>query len=238
MTAFELAVQDLAGIAIAERVGADRVEVCSALAGGGVTPSLAFVRAAAAGSVAAHVLVRPREGDFEYSADERALAVDDVVLALEAGAAGVVIGATRDGAVDEAFMAAVIDAAHGAPVTFHRAFDIVADRGAALDTLIGLGATRILTSGGAAVASEAVGELSRLVELASGRIEIMAGGGVTAATAARVAASGVDAVHASAKHTLSGVGVALGSRGDSVRESTDAEHAGRIASALGRGAAS
>lgn len=232
MPAFELAVQDLEGIGIAVRVGADRLELCAALAGGGVTPSAALIEAAVAAPVPVHVLVRPREGDFSYTADERALIVRDIASALAAGAAGVVVGGARDGAVDVPLMRAVTDAAGPAEVTFHRAFDTLGDLPAALDVLADLGVTRVLTSGGADTAPAALPMLAELARRAAGRIEVMAGGGVTAATAAAVAATGVSAVHASAKRELGGAGVVLGSRGASMRESTDEAAARAIRDAV------
>lgn len=227
MVAFELAVQDLEGIEIASRVGADRIELCAALAVGGLTPSLAFIEAAADG-VPAHVLIRPRPGGFEHTPEEVALIVRDVGHALAAGATGVVIGGTKDGGVDVGFVRVMTDAAAGAPVTFHRAFDTIDDRIAALDALVDLGVTRVLTSGGRASAVDARDELTELARHADGRIEIMAGGGITDRTAELLLATGVDAIHASAKRAVSGAGIRLGSAGESMRETTDEEHARRI----------
>ncbi|MCL3859608.1 copper homeostasis protein CutC [Actinotalea sp. K2] len=232
MVALELAVQDLEGIAIASRVGADRIELCSALSVGGLTPSLALVEAAAAAPVAAHVLIRPRAGGFGYTAEERAVIVRDLRHVLAAGAAGVVVGGTSDGGVDAELLRAVTDAAGPAPITFHRAFDTLGDRIGALDVLVQLGVSRVLTSGGAASAVEGRGELTRLVRHAAGRIEIMAGGGVVAANVSLVVATGVDAVHASAKRVVAGSGIHLGSAGESVRETTDEELAGRLRAIL------
>ncbi|GAA3668368.1 copper homeostasis protein CutC [Microbacterium marinilacus] len=235
MTAFELAVQDRAGIAVATRVRPDRMELCAALSTGGLTPSAGLVRAAAAGDVPAHVLVRPREGGFGYDPDDVGVILADVRAALAAGAAGVVVGGTvPDGEgglrVDDGLMRRVVDAAAdvsggAAEVTFHRAFDVVADRRAALEELVALGVTRVLTSGGASRAADALPELRSLVAHAAGRIEIQAGGGVDATNAAAVVATGVDAVHASAKSVVvEQVPVALGSgvaAGRVERESTD-----------------
>ncbi|MET0295942.1 MAG: copper homeostasis protein CutC [Microbacterium sp.] len=227
MVAFELAVQDLEGVDIAARVGADRIELCAALAVGGLTPSLGFIEAAAAG-VPVHVLVRPRPGGFEHTSDEVALIARDVRHALAAGATGVVVGGTKDGVVDIDFVRAMTDAAGGAPVTFHRAFDTIDDRVSALDVLADLGVTRVLTSGGRSSAIDARDELTRLARHADGRIEIMAGGGITDQTAGLLLETGVDAIHASAKRLASSTGIRLGSAGESVRETTDEAHAQRI----------
>lgn len=212
MTVFEMAVQDAAGIVVAAELGVDRIELCAALSLGGLTPSVGLIEAAAASGIPTHVLVRPRGGDFEYDDAERALIVDDVRWAHSLGAAGVVVGGLRDGGIDEELVDRVVAVAGGADVTFHRAFDNLSDVDAGLDRLAELGVTRVLTSGGAARAHEALDVLRRLVGHAGGGIEIMAGSGVRSDNVARIAATGVDAVHASAKRSVTGrPGVALGS---------------------------
>lgn len=212
MTAFEMAVQDAAGIAVAAELGVDRIELCAALSLGGLTPSVGLIEAAAAAGIPTHVLVRPRGGDFEYDDAERAVIVDDVRWSHSLGAAGVVVGGLRDGGIDEELIDRVVAVAGGADVTFHRAFDNLSDLDAGLDRLAELGVTRVLTSGGAARAHEALDVLRRLVGRARGGIEIMAGSGVRSDNVARIAATGVDAVHASAKRSVTGrAGVALGS---------------------------
>ncbi|GIM90881.1 copper homeostasis protein CutC [Paractinoplanes toevensis] len=237
MVAFELAVQDTNGLAVAARLGVDRIELCSALPLGGLTPSLAFIEAAVAtpGMPPVHVLVRPRPGGFDYEPDEVALTVRDVRHAIEAGAAGVVVGGVRSGTVDTALMRRVIDAA-GAEVTFHRAFDTVVDPLAAIDTLAELGVRRVLTSGGAAAAGDSLPQLARLVKHAAGRIEIMAGGGVRPEVVVDLVRAGVAAVHASGKGFVADtVGVTLGSAalgGQSGRETTDEVEVGRLLAAL------
>lgn len=232
MTLFELAVQDPTGVRAAREVGADRLELCSGLALGGVTPSRGLIEDAVAGGVPVHVLVRPRAGGFAYDADERAVILRDAADAVDRGAHGVVVGGVVDDAVDLALVRAVIEVIPPGRVSFHRAFDTVGDRLRALEELVEAGVTRILTSGGAASASDALGELRTLVARADGRIEIMAGGGVTAANAAEVAATGVDAVHASAKRAVAAAGISLGSAGDIAHETTDVGAARLIAAVL------
>jgi copper homeostasis protein len=197
----EIAVQDVAGARIASHAGADRVELCSALSLGGVTPSAGVIEAVlAASSCPVHVLVRPRPGDFRYSPDEVDTLLADVRLAIAAGAHGVVVGALNDRAgVDEVVLDRVLDAAGAADVTFHRAFDLVVDAGAALDRLAARGVRRVLTSGGASSAVAGVAGIGRIVGLAAGRVQIMAGGGVTLESIPVLASVGVDAVHLSAK---------------------------------------
>jgi copper homeostasis protein len=241
MTAFELAVQDRAGLAVAERVRPDRIELCAALSTGGLTPSIGLIEAAVATGVPAHVLVRPRAGGFAYDPDDVAVTLADVRAALAAGATGVVVGGTTDvpgGArVDARLVRAVVETARAASggaaeVTFHRAFDLVADRRSALDELAAVGITRVLTSGGASRAPDALNELRLLVAHAAGRLQVMAGAGVDASNAAEVAATGVDAVHASAKAVVAErLAVSLGSgaqAGLAEYETTDEDAAVRI----------
>ncbi|KFI95720.1 copper homeostasis protein CutC [Bifidobacterium stellenboschense] len=177
-------------------------------------------------------LIRNRGGDFVYDADDQTMQLADIGPALEAGAAGVVVGGLRaDGTIDEDFARRLIDRAHEeaarlgrahVDVTFHRAFDMVpaAARCEALETLIALGYTRVLTSGGAASVPDGVDALAELADWAGGRIQIMAGGGLRPADFARVAATGVDALHLSAKTVVRSAG-GPGGGGDSAYERTD-----------------
>ncbi|MEV6846425.1 copper homeostasis protein CutC [Actinoplanes sp. NPDC051411] len=238
MVDFELAVQDPPGLTIAARLGVDRIELCSALPVGGVTPSLGLVETAVAmpGMPPVHVLVRPRLGGFDYSPDEVALILRDVRHVLAAGAAGVVIGGVRDGRVDQDLVRRVLDVAASCPVTFHRAFDTLSDPAGAIGTLAALGVRRILTSAGAASVADALPFLAELVAVAGDRIEIMAGGGVRPDDVEKIVRTGVPAIHASAKRTVpSAVGVTLGTAaraGESGFETTDEAAAARIIAAL------
>lgn len=240
--AIEIAVQDPAGVRIAAEVGADRVELAGALALGGLTPSPATLELAleAAGATGpeVHVLVRPRAGGFHYDRDELAVSERDVRHAVAAGAAGVVIGALdAQGRLDSEAMRRLRDAAGGASVTLHRAIDVTGDPLAALHAARELGLRRILTSGGASAAVDGIETLRTLVDAAQGRIEVMAGSGVDAASAPLLAATGVDAVHFSAKRSVrEDGGVRMGSAADGVGgyEVTDRDAALAICAALGR----
>ncbi|WP_221584971.1 copper homeostasis protein CutC [Microbacterium sp. G2-8] len=241
MTAFELAVQDPAGVAVASRVRPDRIELCTALSTGGVTPSAALIDAAVETEVPVHVLVRPREGGFVYDAAERAVIVADVADAVRRGASGVVVGGLARGAVDADLVRRAIDAADGREVTFHRAFDTLPDRVGGLADLVDLGVDRVLTSGGASRAVEALDELSALASQSGGRVQIMAGAGVTSENVGEIAATGVAAVHASAKRVVRDeLLVSLGSgaqAGVSGYATTDEPEAQAIRDALASGAA-
>ncbi|MFJ2369151.1 copper homeostasis protein CutC [Microbacterium sp. NPDC087665] len=239
--ALEMAVQDPAGVRIAGDVGAARVELATALALGGLTPSPATlelsIEAARAAGVEVHVLVRPRGGDFHYSDDEIAITERDIRRVLEAGADGVVIGALdAQGRLDVDVMTRLRDAAGGASVTLHRAIDVSPDPLATLDTALALGLHRVLTSGGASAAIDGIDTLRALVAAADGRIEIMAGSGVDAANVAALAATGIDAVHFSAKRSvIAASGVRMGSASDGVGgyEVTDRDTAFAVRDALG-----
>lgn len=165
----------------AQRAGAQRIELCCALDGGGLTPSPGLLREVRKHlDIAINVLIRPREGNFCYNEQELNIMLDDIRFCREAGADGVVIGALdAAGGLDLPAMQAMLDAAQGLDVTCHRAFDYTADPFAALETLIALGVRRILSSGQAVSAYEGRFLLQKLVEKAAGRIIIMPGAGIS-----------------------------------------------------------
>lgn len=202
---YEVCVESADGVRAALAAGAHRVELCADLAVGGTTPSIGLlewgVRAAHAGGMTVHVLVRPRGGGFAYSADEEDVMTRDIRAARRAGADGVVIGAlTPSGAVDVPLTARLIAVARPLSVTFHRAFDVAADHAAAFADVLRLGADRLLTSGGAPTALDGADLIGSLTARSGDRIVIMAGGGVTEATAAQVVRrAGVRELHFSAR---------------------------------------
>ena len=209
-----IAVQDVQGASVALEQGADRIELCAALgATGGITPSFAMIGACAQIGVpqGVHVLVRPRGGPYVFDRDEKNVQLADVRAAIIAGASGVMVGGlSEDGAIDVPFARDLVQTARDAAencgrsvqTTFNRAFDQIVDKRAALETLIDLGYTRVLTSAGAPTAAQGASELKALVEQAKGRIEIEAGGGIMPANVGQVVASGVDAIHFSARRVM------------------------------------
>ncbi|KPF46115.1 copper homeostasis protein CutC [Rhizobium sp. AAP43] len=195
----EICVDDAEGLQAAVRGGADRIELCSALDAGGLTPSAGLMHLAARQPLPVHALIRPRSGDFHYQASEIDIILDDIRVAKEVGLAGVVIGAAQtDGRLDPAVLESLVDAASGMDLTLHRAFDLAPDLTQALDLAIALGFKRILTSGGARHAVTGLAELSRIAAAAAGRISIMPGGGVRPENAAAfLSIPGIVELHAS-----------------------------------------
>src|SRR5205809_3697782 len=152
----EACVDSVASALAAERGGARRLELCDNLHDGGTTPSAGMISAVkAAVRIPVFVIVRPRGGGFVYTDDEIGVMRLDIEAARMLGANGVVLGAlTREARVDRARLQVLVDAASDLPVTFHRAFDLIADQEQALDELIRNRVTRVLTSGGAPTARE------------------------------------------------------------------------------------
>lgn len=193
--------ESLGGALAAEAAGVDRLELCGLLHDGAVTPSLGLItRVLASVTLPVHVFVRPRVGNFVYDAGDAEVMGVDIEAAKAAGAPGVVFGAlTRDGRIDRALMSDLILLARPMRVGFHRAFDQLTDQMAGLETLVELGVSVVLTSGGPARALDGADQLRRLVDQAAGRIDILAGGGITAENVrALVERSGVRHVHGKA----------------------------------------
>jgi copper homeostasis protein len=193
----EAAVESLEAASAAQQGGANRIELCADLAHGGTTPSLELLRTVLGQvNIPVFVLIRPRPGDFCYSAAEHRLMLEQIRAALQAGAAGIVTGAlTAQQDIDQVRTAELFAAARPAPVTFHRAFD-ECRLSPALEVLVALGAQRVLTSGGARTAPEGIEQLRTLVVQAAGRVTILAGGGITPDTVTRlVQSTGVREVH-------------------------------------------
>ena len=173
-------VESLADAQAAARGGADRLELCADLSVGGTTPSVDLIRAVKARVfIPVFVMARPRGGPFVYDAAEIDETHRDIDNAIAAGAGGVVVGPlTSEDEIVVATLRAFVARAGGVPVTFHRAFDAIADPARALETLIDAGVQRVLTAGGKGTALEGAGVLKSLVDQAGDRIAILAGGKV------------------------------------------------------------
>lgn len=194
----EACVDSVESAIAAQRGGAGRIELCDALFDGGTTPSAGMISACrGAVTIPLVVIIRPRGGGFVYSAPELDVMKRDIEIAGMLGVDGIVIGALRsDGTVDEGSTANLVEAAGGLELTFHRAFDLVPSQRSALETLAGLGITRVLTSGGAPSARDGVVRIASLVRQARRRIAVMAGGGIREENVREIVdATGVTEIH-------------------------------------------
>lgn len=201
----EICANSIASALAAQEGGAHRVEFCQNLEVGGTTPSLGQIWLARAGlSIEMHVLIRPRAGDFLYTDLEFQEMKADILFCKEAKCDGIVIGLLQaDGSVDAVRTAELVALARPMHVTFHRAFDMCRDPFDALEAIIESGCGRLLTSGMKGTAWEGAGLINKLVDRASGRIEIMPGSGINELNVADIATTtGAWAFHASAKETL------------------------------------
>lgn len=198
----EICVDSVASALAAEQGGAQRVELCDYLAGGGTTPSAGMIEVVRESiGIGLHVLIRPRRGDFLYSDLEFKIMKRDIQLCREMGVDGVVIGMLKkDGSIDTAGTKELIAHARPMSVTFHRAFDLTPDPVKALYDLLQLQVDRLLTSGQQETALQGAGLIRELQEHASGKLIVMPGGGVNAANVQElIRKTGVREVHASVR---------------------------------------
>lgn len=199
-TLLEVCVEELAGVEAAAAGGADRIELCSGLAQGGLSPSPSFVSKALESGLIVHAMVRPRAGGFVYSADEVELMTAEIRMLAATGVHGVVVGATRsDGSPDGDLLARLRDAAAGIQIVLHRAIDLAPDPVEAVELACSLGYDHVLSSGGAVAATDGAATLAQMVAAAAGRASIIAGSGITPDNAARlIRDTRVPAIHSSA----------------------------------------
>jgi copper homeostasis protein len=185
----EIAVDTVEAAVVAERGGADRVELCGDLSVGGVTPDAAALLAVRERiQIPVFVMIRPRAGNFVYSAAEFEEMKASIVTAKDLGADGLVLGILKaDNSVDIRRTGELVSLAKPLPVTFHRAFDDCADLMRALVDVVQTGASAILTSGGAASALEGAENIASLIDAAAERITIIPGAGVNAENVLQVA---------------------------------------------------
>ena len=198
----EICVDDAAGVDAAVAGGADRIELCSALELGGLTPSAALLDHALRTGCPIHMMVRPRGGGFVYGQDDLALMVEEIGWAVARGADGVVVGALLpDGGLDREALARFRDAARDATIVLHRAIDLVPEPVGAVREAAALGYDKILSSGGAPTAVGGMATLAAMVTAAGERLSIIAGSGVKPDNVARIITdTGVREVHGSASN--------------------------------------
>ncbi|CAH0524850.1 copper homeostasis protein CutC [Vibrio hippocampi] len=202
----EVCIDNIESLNSAVQGGATRIELCSSLALGGLTPSMGFIQLAAQlSTIPIYAMIRPRQGDFLYSDEEVAMMEQDIKCAAEAGASGIVLGLlNKDGNIDMPHSMRLTRVAKqlGLGITFHRAFDQCRDAHQALEDIIALGCERLLTSGLATDAMQGCNKIHQLHQQAQGRIEIMAGAGVNEDNVAHIVKNtGINEVHLSGKST-------------------------------------
>lgn len=184
--------------------GAYRVELCSNLNVGGLTPSMEEVEFCVKQGLQTRVLIRPREGDFVYTEEEYQQILSDIDSCKRLGAKAVVVGfLNEDGSIDVKRTRESVLRARPMEVTFHRAIDECNDPLVALEQIIECGCDKVLTSGHEPTAEQGMAMLKKMVVQAKGRIAVIAASGVTAVNARRIMdETGVNEVHGSCKTTL------------------------------------
>jgi copper homeostasis protein len=208
---FELCAETIDACLAARDGGAARIELCSALSEGGLTPSHGLIREAVLHSgLPIHGLIRPRGGDFFYSDSEVAIMREDIAHMKSLGAAGVVLGLLKeDGSIDRDRTEELVRFARPLKVTFHRAFDYTPSLEQALEDVIATGCDRVLTSGGQADVVTGGNSLAQLVAQAAGRIDLAIGGGLRLPTAAALARlTGAQHFHGSMRRKHAGPALA------------------------------
>lgn len=197
----EIAVFNLESALIAQESGANRIELCSAPAEGGLTPSFGIMSSVRKNlEIPVNVMIRPREGDFYYSELEFESMLMDIELAKSTGMDGIVAGVLKkDGTIDEIRTSLLIEASYPLPFTFHRAFDMSNDLENSLKTLIRCGCKRILSSGGKNKALDGIEMLKKLLQQANQKIIVMPGSGININNVLTFKNSGFNEIHLSAR---------------------------------------
>ncbi|WP_022941300.1 copper homeostasis protein CutC [Psychromonas hadalis] len=202
MINIEVCIDNMESLLTAQRAGAGRIELCSSLALGGVTPSLGLItQVMKHAEIPVYAMIRPRDGDFLYSSDEIEMMLTEIHSVRTLGVQGVVFGLLNQQAqIDSDALKSLMQASKGLAVTFHRAIDCCEDIELAMETILAAGCERILTSGLASSADLGIDNLKKMVTQSNGRLSIMAGAGINANNVARIVKNtGVQEVHLSGK---------------------------------------
>ncbi|MCP4321612.1 MAG: copper homeostasis protein CutC [Psychromonas sp.] len=198
----EVCIDNIESLYAAQRAGAGRIELCSSLTLGGLTPSSGLItQVVKHAAIPVYTMIRPRDGDFLYSSDEVEIMLCEIHHARSLGVQGVVLGLLNQQAeIDKDILKSLMQESRGLGVTFHRAIDCCVDAELAVETVISAGCERILTSGSAKSAELGCESIKRMVKQADGRLSIMAGAGINANNVATIVkATGIQEVHLSGK---------------------------------------
>ena len=199
----EVCIDSVEGAITASQFGVKRVELCSSLELGGLTPSAGLIKEVVQVSKAeVYVMIRPKGGGFVYDGHDISVMLQDIAISASLGAKGIVFGVlNEDNTLDVKRNAVLIEWAlrNGLGTTFHRAIDVCKDPISAIDDLVNLGFDRILTSGQSEKAEEGMDLIRKMIRTANGRIQIMAGSGINAGNVKQIADLGVNAIHFTAR---------------------------------------
>jgi copper homeostasis protein len=188
-TILEICCSSIESAMISAENGADRIELCSSLPEGGVTPSAGIIeRAMRELNIPVHVLIRPRGGDFVYTSQEINCMLRDIEICKDLGIPGIVTGAlSADGSIDKKTCKLLVSIAQPMKCTFHRALDITPNPFAALDDIMELGFERLLTSGQRSSAEDGMPLIKRMIEYTGKSLIIMPGGGISETNVLKIA---------------------------------------------------
>jgi copper homeostasis protein len=180
--------------------GANRIELCSDLSVGGLTPSHDLIKKVIEKlNIPVHVLIRPRDGDFAYSKKELETMLSDIEFCKKLGCSGIVSGIlTSENTIDEKATRQLIEASYGMEFTFHRAFDCGVEVERSIKLLIDLGVTRLLSSGQQNKAIDGIKLLNTIKLLSKDQLQIMPGSGINVENALAFKEVGFEAIHFSA----------------------------------------
>ncbi|WP_367770345.1 copper homeostasis protein CutC [Flavobacterium sp. WC2421] len=193
----------------AQNGGAHRIELCSELAVGGITPSYGLLKNVLEKvTIPVHVLIRPRSGNFNYSEDEFNCMKADIKICKELGCKGIVSGVLHaNNTIDNKRTQELIELSKPLEFTFHRAFDQVENSHKALQALIDIGVTRVLTSGGNNTAEKGIEYLKSLNEIANDKLIILPAGGINIENARLFKTAGFKEIHCSATSIINRIEV-------------------------------
>ena len=190
ITKLEVCIDNLAGLEACIKGNADRIELCSSLIHGGLTPETDLMKHASNAKIPVRVMVRPKSGNFHYSSRDLRQMKDDIDMARSFGFEGVVFGATLvNESIDQTFLEKLVTHSFGLRKTLHRAIDTISDPVGAVNIAINLGFDCILSSGGFDTANEGLLVLKEMNSIALGKIEIMPGSGINSGNAQKIAKS-------------------------------------------------